>query len=371
MSTAKHINSGVRGLLLVAGFALVVAGLVPRAQADPPSVVRVGADIHVWVNDGPTVYPSYDDVVISVHASRSCYAAVFVIDTYGFIHLIHPFSPYESAWVRGGRTYRFNGRDLGLDMLGGRGIAHVFAFSSPRPFDFAPYGKAIFVGGYGYRIYGDPYMACRQLYVTLVPTGYVWAEARIGFARFYVREWVRYPTYLCYGYHGGTVHVRVGDSCRQCYQIYDEYRVHVNDPYVAFRETPARYKDKVAGSGDGRLVPTQIKKTDGVTKRKLAAERDRSTAARTTANRTTARSAKIVSAKRTEVRAGSTKTPARSTTTRVTKAKRQQAVVATRTSKTTGAKTRVGTTQKAKSSDKSAKVVSKAKKERQKGQVRK
>jgi hypothetical protein len=256
----------------------------------------------VWVDDPREIYPSYDDVVISVYAPRGCYAAVFVIDDYGYIHVIHPFSPYESAWIRGGFTYRFGGRDLGLDVLGGRGIAHVFAIGSHHPFDFTHYGTAIFAGGYGYRVYGDPYVASRQLYVSLLPVSFRWNRVGVGFARFYVREWVRYPVYLCHGNHGRTVGVRIGDCCRQCYRVYDRYRVHVHDPIVALSPQPRRYKDTAV---EARTTPTRIERSNRVYKSKTIAERRRMTSRDG--------SPKIVSAKRTDVRTHrtrTTKTPA-------------------------------------------------------------
>jgi hypothetical protein len=220
-----------------------VLAVAPAAHADPPVVVTGSADIKVWVDQPWDVYSSYDDVVVSVHAARGCYVAVFMIDTHGFVHVIRPSSPYESAWIRGGVTYRFSGHALGIDAIGGRGIAHVFAVGSPRPFDFTPYGEAIFVGRYGYRIVGDPYLAFRELYVPILPASCRWDFVRVGSARFYVREWHRYPIYLCHGYHGGSVHVRVGGNCQQCNPVFQEYRAHVNNPHQALRPNARRYKD--------------------------------------------------------------------------------------------------------------------------------
>ncbi len=238
----------VRGIIMaLAAMAVVLATAVPAALADPPAGGRVTvtnpAGIHVWFEQPHPqgVYASYDDVVISVQATRGCYATVFVVDTYGFVHVVHPFSPDDNAWVHGGRTYRFSGRELGLDGFGGRGIAHVFAIGSPYPFDYSPYGESIFVGRYGYRIQGDPYVGCRQLYVSLLPATCQWDQVGVGFARFYVREWARYPVYLCHGSHGRGSHVRTG-RCDWCDSAYDTYRVHVNDPRVVLRSAP-RYKD--------------------------------------------------------------------------------------------------------------------------------
>jgi hypothetical protein len=336
MKTAQH-NSGIGGLHLVIALAAMAAVLAvaPAAHADPPVVVTGSADIKVWVDQPWDVYSSYDDVVVSVHAARGCYVAVFLIDTHGFVHVIRPSSPYESAWIRGGITYRFSGHALGLDAIVGRGIAHVFAVGSPRPFDFAPYGEAIFVGRYGYRIEGDPYLAFRELYVPILPASCRWDFVRVGSARFYVREWARYPIYLCRGSHGGSVHVRVGGNCGQCYTVYHQYREHVNDPYQAVRPAPKRYK--AAHSAD--RTPVRVRKTKdaykvihGVYKRGPKASQ--------------VRSPKIVSAKRTGETVDRVKRTQKTTKSAVKVSKRaskNSAVVKTQT-KTTGRVTKTKAT---------------------------
>jgi hypothetical protein len=218
----------VRGTLASLALAALVAVAAP-GTAWAGRVVSVDADVSVWVEGAWDVYPDYDDVVISLRAARSCYATLFVVDTWGYVHVVHPLSPRENAWVSGGVVYRFGACELGLDALAGRGIVHVFAVASPRPFDFARCGDGIFVGRYGFRVVGDPYIACRQLYATLLP-GCDWGYARVGWARFYVREWARYPAYLCCGHVGARV--RVGDACGACAGVYERYRAHTSDPEV-------------------------------------------------------------------------------------------------------------------------------------------
>jgi hypothetical protein len=302
MSTAKH-NSGIGGLHLLAALvaaAAVIGTVVPVAQAHAPVVVTGSADIKVWVDRPGLVYQSYDDVVITVHAARDCYLAVFVIDTYGFVHVVHPFSPFESAWVRGGDRYRFRGRDLGLSVLGGRGVAHVFAIGSRYPLDFEPYGRSIFVGGFGYRVYGDPYLACRELYVSVIPRAH-WREfAGFGFARFYVREWARYPMYLCHGYHDDPVYVRVRGRCAACRRAHDDYRTHVNNPRRAFSTTSKVYKD-VYRAERAHAPRHRIHRTNGsgghVYKDVIERVKTKPAVPRSS------RSTKIVSAKRTNITA--------------------------------------------------------------------
>lgn len=241
--------------LVLAAAALAAASTAALADPPPGRVTVTGnIDIHVWLDRPMEIYPSYDDVVLSVRANRGCYASVFVVDTFGYVHVIYPFDPYDDAWIAAGVTYRFRGCDIGLDRLGGRGIVHVFAIGSPFPFDYGEYGEYVFAGRYGYRIYGDPYVACRTFYVSLLPAAYHWDRVGMASVRFYVREWVRYPAYLCHCSRPKAAYVRVDGRCPNCGSIYDTYRVHVNDPQVVLRRAP-RYKDSHEQSyAETRLV---------------------------------------------------------------------------------------------------------------------
>lgn len=340
MKTAKH-NTAIGGLNLLIAFvamAAVLGTFAPAAQSHTPVVVTGNTDIKVWVDRPWNVYSSYDDVVISIHTARDCYLAVFLVDTYGFVHVVYPFSPFESAWVHGGVRYCFSGRDLGLSTFGGRGIAHVFAVGSPYPFDFEPYGSSIFVGGFGYRVYGDPYLACHELYVNVLPAAY-WREfAGFGFARFYVREWARYPMYLCHGHHDATIQVSVSGRCARCYRLYDDYRGHVNNPHRAFQTTRADYKDTYR-AGRAR---TRVQRTNGGHKYKEIIERAK---AKPEVPRS-ARATNIVSAKRTDVAAKRIDKSVKTKTVRPAKA-------TTKTSKTREAvRATSKTSDRAKSSDK-------------------
>lgn len=237
----KHTSIGTA--VMVAALALVLGAASP---ANSTVAVHAAANVHVWLDNTRDVYQSYDDVVISIQATSDCYATVFVVDTEGFVHIVHPLSPRANAWLYGGHTYRYSGREVGLCGLRGRGVAHVFAITSPYPFDYSHYGAEVFAGGFGYRIYGDPFVACREIYVSLLPASCRWELVGVGFARFYIREWSRYPHYLC---GGPGVHVHVGDYCPRCAYIYDAYRVHFADPLVIihprvrFSGEPRRYAE--------------------------------------------------------------------------------------------------------------------------------
>jgi hypothetical protein len=222
---------------------LAAAGAADAKHASGVTVAGP-ADVRVWI-DGGDVFPDYRDVTIWVRADRDCYSTLFLVDTAGYIHVLYPNDRYGDGWMDGGRAYGYRACDLGLDRLDGRGIAYVFAVGSPVPFDYGYYGEGVFVGRFGYRIVGDPFVACRQFYVSLLPGGCRWDYVGVGFTRFYVREWVRYPSYLCYG--GPGFHVRIGESCRVCADVYTSYRCNVAAPYEVIQPVP-RFKHTQAGT---------------------------------------------------------------------------------------------------------------------------
>ena len=82
----------------------------------------------------------------------------------------------------------------------------------------------------------------------MLPATCRWDYVSVGYTRFYVREWVRYPSYLCAGGH-----VRVGDSCQRCEPVYATYRCNVAAPYEAMRPR-VRYKENVRYAADVRHV---------------------------------------------------------------------------------------------------------------------
>ena len=223
--------------------AIVLASTLALTAAIPASseatryvahgtLVSGPAAVRVWV-DGGDVFADYHDVALYVRPDRDCYTSLFLVDTAGYIHVLQ--TGHDDGWLYGGRTYGYAARDLGLDRLHGRGIAYVFAVGSPVPFDYSTYGAGVRVGAFGYRVIGDPFVGCREFYTSLLPATCRWDYVQVNFTRFYVREWVRYPSYLCAG------HVRVGDWCRHCEPVYATYRCNVAAPHAVLR--PVRYKD--------------------------------------------------------------------------------------------------------------------------------
>ncbi|UCH82781.1 MAG: hypothetical protein JSW50_09900 [Candidatus Latescibacterota bacterium] len=188
-------------------------------------------DYDVYYDDGYgyDVYPSEADVVLYVRPSRSCFTTVYVVDTEGFVHIVHPLSPAHDAYLRGGRVYRYRLRDVGFyEPCFNRGVAYAFAVTSPVPFDYGYYGVGVFGPRIGFRIYGDPFVASRLFYISILPPGCHRSVIAVGHARFYVREYRPYPVYLCAGWHYHH-HKRV--YCRGNCAAHRQFRVHAADPY--------------------------------------------------------------------------------------------------------------------------------------------
>lgn len=236
---------------LVLGMTLAsLATTVTTAHAGHGRVqLSAQANVRVWV-EGGDVFSDYGDVAVWLRPEHDCYTTLFMVDTDGYMHVLYPGSPYDDTWLYGGRSYCYRASDLGLDRLDGAGIAYVFAVGSPTPFDYSIYGAGVFVGGFGFRIYGDPFVASRDFYMTLLPASCRWDYVGVSYARFYVRRWERYPSYLCYG--GSGVHVRIGNDCRSCGDVYVSYRESCARPWDAFRPVPKFKSAHTSGYADHR-----------------------------------------------------------------------------------------------------------------------
>lgn len=237
-STAK------KALLSFVAGALVLPTLLSASPAKAGLHVELTGrvsqpvDIRVWLEQGSSytsahyeyeVYPTAADVVVNVRTARSCYATVYLVDTAGYIHIVHPFGPHGRAWLRGGRVYRFRLGDYGFcEPWIERGIAFVFAVSSPVPFDYSCYGAGFFDGDFTVRIHGDPYVACKRFYLSMIPQTCRASFIRVSHARFYVGAYVRYPGYLCPGWHE---YYGVRHACQGQCAVYRYYRMHARDPY--------------------------------------------------------------------------------------------------------------------------------------------
>jgi hypothetical protein len=264
-----------RSVLVLSMTAFVATASVATADSFTfnAQVVTSQANVRVWL-EGGDVYDNYGDVALWLRPEHDCYTTLYMVDTDGYMHVLYPNSPYEDTWLYGGRSYGFSGYELGLDRFDGAGIAYVFAVGSPVPFDYSYYGASVFVGGFGFRIYGDPFIASRDFYMTLLPVSCRWDYVGVSYARFYVRHWARYPSYLCHG--GPVVHVSWNDGCHQCNTIYASYRSSCASPWDVIR--PAKFKSYDHGdrytswSSDGRVRVAGIERAQGGSFKSKAAQ---------------------------------------------------------------------------------------------------
>jgi len=255
-----------RNVVAIAMAAVASSASVASADGFAPSaqVVSSQANVRVWL-EGGDVYDNYSDVAIWLRPENDCYTTLFMVDTDGYMHVLYPSSPYDETLLYGGRSYCYRGYELGLDRFDGAGIAYVFAVGSPVPFDYSYYGASVFVGNFGFRIYGDPFIACRDFYMTLLPASCRWDYVGVSYTRFYVHHWARYPSYLCHG--GPVVHVSWNDGCHQCNTIYTSYRSSCERPWDVIR--PAKFKSYDHGerftswSSDGRVRVAGIERAQG------------------------------------------------------------------------------------------------------------
>lgn len=201
------------------------------------------ADIQVWLERadgyrgaaiGYDVYRSANDVILNVRASRSCYAAVYVVDNGGYIHVVYPLSPQDNTYLRGGNTYRFYMGDFVAGGVFDRGVAYAFAVSSPFHFTFDRYGLGVFNANLGFQVHGDPYLAARRFYVSILPPACGLNVVGVSHTRFYIGEYVRYPRYLCAGWHDAQ---GTRTYCRANCEVYKHYRANAADPFRALRPT--------------------------------------------------------------------------------------------------------------------------------------
>ena len=263
MITSLVLKRSVLGISFAA-----LASTAAVASADnfalSAQVVTSQANVRVWL-EGGDVYDNYSDVAIWLRPERDCYTTLFMVDTDGYMHVLYPSSPYDDTWLYGGRSYGYSGYELGLDRFDGAGIAYVFAVGSPVPFDYSYYGASVFVGGFGFRIYGDPFIASRNFYMTLLPAHCRWDYVGVSYARFYVDHWARYPSYLCHG--GPVVHVSWHDNCHQCNTIYASYRNSCARPWDVVRPTKFKSYDHgdryTTWSSDGQVRLAGIERAQG------------------------------------------------------------------------------------------------------------
>jgi len=254
MTTSKKMFLSLSAIVLVVAGAAGPSSAGVRFEAvysSEPVDVRVWMDrgygYEDWDGDDSwdyyDVYPSVDDVVLYVRAAQNCFTTVYIIDTEGFIHVVYPLSPYDDAYLTGGRVHRFHLGNYGFHGgCFGRGVAFAFAVSSPVPFGYADYGMTVFGPHVGFQVYGDPFVAARLFYLSILPPAYSPSFAGVSYARFYVNEYMRYPSYLCPGWHE---HHGARTQCDGQCGAHRDYRIHAKDPFRVLRPAGSPERETV------------------------------------------------------------------------------------------------------------------------------
>lgn len=109
---------------------------VPDDDSRSSGLIRRGSEplfIDVWTDrdEGQGYYPG-ERVKIFFRANRDCYAAIYDIDTRGYIHLLYPRDYNDRHFIRGGVTYRIPdyNDDYSLYVDGPEGIEYIQAVAS-------------------------------------------------------------------------------------------------------------------------------------------------------------------------------------------------------------------------------------------------
>lgn len=282
MTTARKTMLALFAMSLVAAGA---AGPTSAGMSLEAVYSSEPVDVRVWMDRGYgqddwdaedrfdyyDVYPAVDDVVLYVHAARNCYATVYVIDTEGFLHVVYPFSPLDNAYLPGGRVHRLHLRDYGFHHgCFRRGVAFAFAVTSPVPFGYASYGMTLFGPRVGFQVYGDPFVAARLFYLSILPRGCEPSFAVVSYARFYVTEYVRYPSYLCPGWHE---HHGVRTYCGGDCAAHRDFRIHAKDPFRVLRPAAVVDRETVRYT---KIAPTGAKEFGDIRVRAPRADAGRS-----------------------------------------------------------------------------------------------
>ncbi len=214
-------------------------------------------------------------VGLRLSANEDAYHLVYAIDTDGYVRLLFPRPWEDDGWLEARETLVLDTRLLAwpTERWGRGGIVYVEAVASPVPFDFAALGVGMHagcsswsVGGWPYRIAGDPFLAFNDVHRVLFPH---WDEAvfAVDYTYFYVGAYRDAPRYLGYAYQRVyvpppprfSVGVRFGWSWdygpRYCRPVYARYYVpgrhvvhhHVHHHWiVADDSAPVQWREPTA-----------------------------------------------------------------------------------------------------------------------------
>ena len=193
----------LRTALVAAAF--VAGGLgTARAQDDLGDGVL---EARLWLDRGsePTLQRG-ERVRIYFRTSADAFVAIFHVNTDGSVRLLHPRSPDENHYARGGADLRLlfpRSPYWYVDEYDG--IGYFFIVASREPFDFSEFGHSHYGAGWdltgvGRRVYTDPYVAIDDYVASLIPN---WEESAfaLDFMSYHVGRVYEYPRFLCYDCH--------------------------------------------------------------------------------------------------------------------------------------------------------------------------
>lgn len=159
-------------------------------------------EARVWVENERDYFRRGDRLQIRFSASHDAYVALVHIDPEGNLDFIHPATPWDDEYVRGGHVYTLprGGAASGWPVRGSAGIGYLYLLASAEPLDFS-----YFRGGRGApwdwsyagrAVRGDPFFALHQLTRMLLP-GWGYAPYAVDYFGYHVGGRHRYPRYAC------------------------------------------------------------------------------------------------------------------------------------------------------------------------------
>ena len=169
---------------------------------------------------------------IYYRVEEDAFVSIFHIDTDGVVRLLHPGSPVQNNYARGGRDYRVLFPDSPYWFVDDEpGLGFFFVVASLEPFDlndisFHP-GAGWDLAFVGRQVYRDPYEAMDDYVEAILPE---WADAVFGmdFVSYSVGDRHDFPRFMCYDCHG----FRAFDDWNPYRTVCTEFRVVIwDDPY--------------------------------------------------------------------------------------------------------------------------------------------
>ena len=178
---------------------------------------RVG--VRVWMDDDRDVFRVGDRSRVLLRTDQDAYVAVLHIDTNGDVEVLHPRTPGDDGYLRGGRVHTLHPRGYSyLSVRGGYGIGYIFAVASQEPLDSRALRDLYYrrAGSWSpeYSVYGDPFRAMDRFERMLVGD-YEYGDHDSDYYSYHVGRRYTHPRYACYDSYGSWYSHRGAyyDSC--------------------------------------------------------------------------------------------------------------------------------------------------------------